>query len=302
MNKGLVTSFVAGKYQVYDFDKKAYFTGTARGKLKSQVIVKVGDKVTYNFANDNEIIIEDIEDRINDIIRPNICNIDQAFVIFSVKEPDLNLNLLDKFLVHLEYNEITPIIIFNKWDLLDDEKETLAIVKYYESIGYKCLITSAINGITANLKELIKGHISCFTGQSGVGKSSLLNILDPSLFLETNEISKALGRGKHTTRVVSLLEINDGWVADTPGFGTIDFTELDERSIADNFVDFFKLSSNCKYNGCIHINEPGCMVRLEVENGHILKSRYENYLSFINDLRKDKKNANSSFNTKSRKR
>ena len=302
MNKGLIISYIAGRYSI-EYNNQIYY-GTVRGKLKNDIIPKVGDIAEFTIINDNNIIIEDIDERINDLIRPNICNIDQAFIIFSVKEPDLNLNLLDKFLVNLEYNNIKPIIIFNKWDLNDDDN-ILKIINYYKEIGYHTLITSTIEKdelIYKEIKELIKNKRSVLTGQRGVGKSSILNVLDPTLFLDTNEISIALGRGKHTTRTVSLLKINDGYVADTPGFGTIDFSEMDEVSIADNFVEFFNYKKECKYNGCLHLNEPDCMVKKKVEDGIILKSRYDNYLSFINDLRKDKKNDNRSLNPINKKR
>ena len=142
-----------------------------------------------------------------------------------------------------------------------------------------------------------------FTGQSGVGKSSLLNLLNPNLSIETNEISLALGRGKHTTRHVELLQIENGWVADTPGFGTIDFEGMEKIDLAQNFIEFFKHSSSCKYNGCLHINEPSCKVKELVENNTILKSRYENYITFINDLGKDKKDYDSSpINSNSKRR
>ncbi len=306
MSKGLVIRLIAGEYKVYDVDSKTIFSAKPRGVMRIKASTpKVGDYVEYVIVDDSTAIIEKIEDRRNDLIRPYISNIDQAFVIFSVKEPDLNLNLLDKFLVTLEYNNITPIIVFNKWDLLNKEEinATKEIISYYESIGYKTIITSCNELVLNDLKDYIKNKISVFTGQSGVGKSSLLNLIDPNLSIETNEISMALGRGKHTTRHVELLQIEDGWVADTPGFGTIDFEGMEKIDLAQNFIEFFKHSSSCKYNGCLHINEPACKVKELVNDNVILKSRYENYLVFINDLGKDKKEYDSSpINSNSKRR
>lgn len=306
MSKGLVIRLIAGEYKVYDLDTKIIINAKPRGvmRIKSSA-PKVGDYVDFTLINENSGIIEKIEERRNDLIRPYISNIDQAFVIFSVKEPDLNLNLLDKFLVTLEYNNIKPIIVFNKWDLLNNEeiKTTKEIISYYESIGYKTIITSCNELVLNDLKDYIKNKISVFTGQSGVGKSSLLNLIDPNLSIETNEISMALGRGKHTTRHVELLQIGDGWVADTPGFGTIDFEGMEKIDLAQNFIEFFKHSSCCKYNGCLHINEPACKVKELVNENVILKSRYDNYLVFINDLGKDKKEYDSSpINSNSKRR
>ncbi len=306
MNKGLVIRLIAGEYKVYDLDSKLVFNAKPRGvmRIKSSA-PKVGDYVTYTLLDNENGIIEDIMTRRNDLIRPYICNIDQAFVIFSVKEPELNLNLLDKFLVTLEYNNITPIIVFNKWDLLNDTeiKEISVIIDYYQRIGYKTVITSCSDNLLNDLKELLKDKISVFTGQSGVGKSSLLNLIDPTLSIQTNEISLALGRGKHTTRHVELINIESGWVADTPGFGTIDFEGMEKIDLAQNYIEFFKNSQDCKYNGCLHINEPSCKVKELVESNQILKSRYENYITFINDLGKDKKEHDSSpINSNSKRR
>lgn len=290
--KARIVSLIAGLYKIVDLETNALFNSKPRGVLRIKgSSPKVGDIVNYTLLEENNAIIESIEERTNDLIRPSICNIDQALVVFSVKEPDLNLNLLDKFLVTLEYNNIKPIIIFSKWDLLKEEEIAgiEEIINYYSSIGYSTIKTSTESGLIDELKSLIKGHLSCLTGQSGVGKSSLLNALNPSLSLRTNEISTALGRGKHTTRHVELLEINGGWVADTPGFGSLEFFDFDELSLSQNFVDFFAASKNCKYNCCLHLNEPKCAVKDGVENGTILKSRYENYLTFIEDLRRSKK-------------
>ena len=304
--KGLVIRLIAGEYLVYDTNSKKIINAKPRGvmRIKSSA-PKVGDYVDYTLTDDEKGVIERIHKRHNDLIRPYISNIDQAFVIFSVKEPDLNLNLLDKFLVTLEFNNITPIIVFNKWDLLShcEIDETKKIISYYESIGYKTIITSCSKNLSNDLKDYIKDKISVFTGQSGVGKSSLLNLIDPSLSIETNEISQALGRGKHTTRHVELIKVESGWVADTPGFGTIDFEGMEKIDLAQNFIEFFKHGSSCKYNGCLHINEPSCKIKELVNDNIILKSRYENYLVFINDLGKDKKEYDSSpINSNSKRR
>ena len=139
------------------------------------------------------------------------------------------------------------------------------------------------------LSGYIKDNISVITGQSGVGKSSILNVLDPSLSIKTNDISKALNRGKHTTRHVELLKIKNGWLADTPGFGTMDFIDMDEVDISHSFIEFFDSSSNCKYNGCLHINEPHCEIKKLVEEKKILSTRYENYIQFITETKSKRK-------------
>lgn len=293
-NTAIIIKLLAGTYTLYDKEKNVtYYQVKPRGVLKLKgTSPKVGDVVVYEFSDNNnpqsQVIIKSILPRKNDLIRPFISNIDQAIIVFSVKEPELNLNLLDKFLVTLEYNNIKPIIIFSKWDLLTNHEEINNITyikEYYESIGYKVLKTSINDNLKELLSPIIKDKISVLTGQSGVGKSSILNTLDPTINIETNEISQALNRGKHTTRHVELFKLFDGMIADTPGFGTIDFTDIDEQTLSQNFVEFFKLSSECKYNGCLHLNEPNCKVKQELQNNHILKTRYDNYLSFINIIK-----------------
>lgn len=291
MNKGIITCLIAGEYTVYDELTNNYYKGKPRGifRIKDNTL-KVGDRVTYDLLED-KITITKLLDRTNDLIRPQIANVDQAFVVFSVKEPDLNLNLLDRFITILEYNKITPILIFNKWDLLNDDdlREVLEVEKYYSKLGYKVIRTSAKQSLLNQLESFIENKISVITGQSGVGKSSILNVLDPSLKLNTNDISKALNRGKHTTRHVELIKIKNGWIADTPGFGIMEFIDMEETDIAHSFVEFFELSSSCKYSGCLHLNEPKCMVKDGVLSGAILKSRYENYKQFIEEVKKRKK-------------
>ncbi len=291
MSKGIITCILAGEYTIYDNENNCYLKAKPRGifRIKGDTL-KVGDKVTYEIK-DGSTVITNLEKRTSDLVRPLIANIEQAFVTFSVKEPVLNLNLLDRFLTILEYNDITPIIVFNKWDLLNENelKSVLRIKSYYEKIGYKVIITSAKTKLIDDIKTLIKDKVSVITGQSGVGKSSLLNVLDENLNLETNEISKALNRGKHTTRCAKLIKIGDGWIADTPGFGIMDFSNMTLQDLAHSFKEFFILSAKCKYNGCMHLNEPSCMIKKAVESGDILESRYLNYQQFIEEIKKQKR-------------
>ena len=285
MDTARIVCLIAGTYTLYDSVKDEYLKAKPLGifRKKANNAPKVGDIVDYQI-NDGEASITKVYKRKNDFIRPAIANIDQAFLVFSVKEPDLNLNLLDKFLVLFESNDINPIIVFNKWDLLVDEKEVLKIFEYYQSLGYICIKTNALEDATSELKEYVKGKYSILTGQSGVGKSTILNQLEPNLELKTNEISQALGRGKHTTRHVQFYPLYGGWVADTPGFGDIDLSDMPKLSLANCFREFLRHSNECKYNGCLHINEPKCKIKELVENGEILKSRYENYLYLINEI------------------
>lgn len=287
-----IISLLADLYKIQDLETKEVLSGKATGLFRyKKMSPKVGDIVEYDKLPDNQIYITKIHERKNDLVRPAISNIDQAIVVMSVLEPIFNDNLLDRFLTILEFNNIEPIILFSKWDLLKDETEILSIFNYYKSLGYTCLkVSTKLNTLDNNeINELIKGKVSVLTGQSGVGKSSLLNYLYPNLTLKTNEISKALGRGKHTTRHVELLELGGGLIADTPGFGTMDFTGFEEIDIMHSFREFFEYSKECKYNGCLHIKEPNCMVKNKLESNEILKTRYINYLQFIEECKKLRK-------------
>lgn len=255
----------------------------SRGKFRKQNVTPiVGDNVIFDI--DNKYIL-DVLKRDNELIRPPVSNVDQAIIITSVKDPDFSTNLLDKLIMVIEYNNITPIICFTKLDLLNSNQlDNIKIyIDYYRSIGYKVFLNTEINEI----KEILKDKISVFTGQSGAGKSTLLNKLDPDLSIKTDEISYALGRGKHTTRHTELLNINDGLVADTPGFSSLDLSDINNADIRDNFIEFNNYKDACEYRDCMHDKETNCKVKDNVNNGIILKSRYNNYLSFIY---KEKKN------------
>ena len=247
-----------------------------RGKFRKMGIIPlVGDNVVIDDMNN---YILEILDRKNELERPSISNIDQAVIVTSVKIPDFSSNLLDKLLTVIEFNNVKPIICFTKLDLLNNNEleEIRKIQSYYKSIGYE-----VFDNTDEELKNIFKDKITVFAGQSGAGKSSLLNKLDSHLNLEIGEVSIALGRGRHTTRHTELIEILGGLIADTPGFSALDFKDMSKSDIRDNFIEFNKYREYCEYKDCMHVNEKICAIKEKVENNIILKSRYDNYLKFI---------------------
>lgn len=272
--QGKIIKQISNDYTVLIDDKR--YDCKARGKFRNlRLTPLVGDEV---IINDENYILE-ILPRKNELKRPTIANVDEAIIIASLKKPDFSSNLLDKLLVVIEFNNIKPIIIFTKKDLLSDiEYDMLKpYIDYYKKIGYEVYINDELDKI----RKIFNGKVSVFTGQTGAGKSTLLNRLNPSLNLKTNDISLALNRGKHTTRHTELLDIEGGLVADTPGFSALDFDEMSLSDIRDNFVEFNEYRHDCDFNDCMHNHEKNCMVKEKVEDGTILKSRYENYLKFI---------------------
>lgn len=246
---------------------------------KEHITPVVGDYVLFSIEKN---LIEEILPRKNEFERPKVSNIDQAFIVTSLVNPNFSLNLLDKMLVLMELHNVEAIICITKEDLVSDlELEKIRkTLEYYKSLGYEVVSNQEIDKI----KALIKGKTSVFTGQTGAGKSTLLNKLNPNWNLETGEVSLALGRGRHTTRVVELFSLFDGKVMDTPGFSALDFNKYSKEEIRDAFIEFSMYP--CPFKDCMHTKEKECIVKREVISNNILDSRYTNYLNFIGEDKK----------------
>ena len=270
--EGKIYQILNNKYEVKC--GKEVVTCSIRGKIRTQKLLPlVGDNVIIDY---NDKVIEKILPRINTIRRPPVSNITTGLIVASLKSPDLDTNLIDKILVELEFNHIKPVICFTKKDLLtsDEFNNIKDIIKYYGSL-YQVFFNDQIRKI----KKIFKDEITVFIGQTGAGKSTLLNKLDSNLHLEVGEISEALGRGRHTTRNVKMIELFDGIILDTPGFSSLEFQNMLKSEIRDAYIDFKKYP--CSYKDCTHIKEEHCKIKEMVNSGIIPKFRYENYLNLL---------------------
>ncbi|GEK28091.1 ribosome small subunit-dependent GTPase A [Furfurilactobacillus siliginis] len=282
--EGQIHQLLAGFYDVQTADGKLYRT-RARGNFrKRNISPMVGDFVTFSAEEGSDGYILSIEDRRNALVRPPVTNVDQAVVVTAVTEPSFSANLLDRQLVALETQGITPIIYFTKTDLInaDSFAKLVPIAEGYRKIGYPVFLTKDAFGqkILSELLAMFADRLTVFMGQTGAGKSTLLNHLAPGLDLATGEISQVLNRGKHTTRKVGLLAVGGGLVADTPGFSSYEDFTMDVRELGQYFPELAQLSADCRFRGCQHINEPGCAVKTALENNEIMASRYNDYLQF----------------------
>lgn len=291
MPEGKIIKALSGFYYVQD-ENGELIQCRGRGVFrKNKVTPLVGDNVLFQAENNTDGYILEVMERKNELVRPPIANVDQAILVFSAIKPDFSPLLLDRFLVLVESNDIEPIICISKTDLISEDgvQEIEEYARNYRKIGYHVLLTSTKekDGID-QLLPLLEKRISVFAGQSGVGKSSLLNSLRPDLELETNEISMSLGRGKHTTRHVELIEIGNGLVADTPGFSSLEFLTIEAEELAYCFPEIYEAGANCKFRGCTHISEPKCAVRQSIEDGSIEQFRYNHYVSFYEEIKERK--------------
>ncbi len=275
MLKGRIININSTKY-IVDVDGTNYDC-ILRGIFRKEGITPfVGDYVELNELNHQ---IMKIDNRINYLNRPKIANVDYAVIISSVKKPDLDLYLLDKLMVNILVNKIKPIIVFTKLDLLNEDelKDIEYIIDYYKSINIPVFLNSEIS----EFEKFVNNKVLVLCGQTGSGKSTFINKIDKSLNLETNEISNALNRGKHTTRYVSLYKIKDYYIADTPGFSSLDLNNISIDDIKKSFVEF--KNYNCKYQDCNHINTDGCEIAKHIDKD-ILQSRYDSYCKIVREL------------------
>lgn len=285
--EGLVIENVANLYKI-KIENNIY-EATARGKFKKDDVSPiVGDKVEYSILDNNKkiAVIEKICTRKTYIKRPKLANLTQIILVLSSKHPKPDLLMLDKQLAFAEYLNIKPIIVLNKIDL-DVNNSFLEISKMYEGIGYTVIQTDAKKGVgIEELKLKLQNNISAFSGNSGVGKSTLINGIFNTSITQEGEISTKNKKGKNTTTAIKLYEMSaDTYIADTPGFSTFDISEIKYNELDKYFIEFSKYIENCKYIGCSHIKEDECGVKQEYQNNKISKSRYENYIKIYNELK-----------------
>ncbi|MFC0181395.1 ribosome biogenesis GTPase [Pseudarcicella hirudinis] len=301
MNKGLIIRSTGSWYEILTEDKHVW-KGRLKGKFKIKGLqtsnpIAVGDRVKFDIEDtlENTAIIYEIEQRENYIIRKSVhktaqghilaANLDQAVIIVTLNYPKTSLGFLDRFLVTAESFRIPVTIVFNKIDLLsEDEKDHLAdLAALYEELGYPCVFTSALENIgIQSFEEVLKNKITLISGHSGVGKSSLVNMIAPELDLKTTEISSYANKGVHTTTFATMFEISEGtFIIDTPGIKELGLIDIEREELSHFFPEMRDRLGECKFHNCLHLNEPKCAILEAVAEGEIAASRYSSYLSMM---------------------
>ena len=285
--QGIILRSIGGFYYVEAAD--TVYTCRARGHFRRQGVTPVaGDRVSILVDEDGTGTVDVVLERKNVLVRPPVANLDVLVLVASVCRPRTNTLVLDKMIAVAEKKGICPVIVINKSDIGDPSE----LESIYHTTGLECFTVSANDPKTLEpLRRRLAGQVCVFAGNSGVGKSSILNGIDPSLELTTGEISEKLGRGRHTTRTATLYHLADGFVVDTPGFSSLDMEQvesIDKEELADCFREFAPYEGKCRFIGCAHYREPNCAVRAAVEAGEISGSRYESYVSMYEAV-KDKK-------------
>ena len=290
--KGKIVKGIAGFYYVHVVDYGLYECKAKGIFRKRKIKPLIGDNVQIDVIDEKEKTgnIVEILPRENELIRPAVSNIDQAMVIFAAAEPNPNFNLLDRFLLLMGKQEVPVIICFNKRDIVG-EKELGLLYETYEKCGYRILFTSTYTKEGMELvREQLEGKTTVLAGPSGVGKSSMMNLLQPKAHMETGEVSEKIKRGRHTTRHSEIIHIEGNtYVMDTPGFSSIWIDQFEKEELKDYFTEFLEFEPECKFQGCVHINEPICGVKQALEEGKISKIRYENYVNLYEELKEKRK-------------
>ena len=292
---GKIIKGIAGFYYVNCEDDGTLHTYECKAKggfRKDKIKPLVGDNVRIQVVSKEEKIgnIKEVLPRKNHLIRPEVANVDQAMIVFAVKKPNPNLNLLDRFLVMMEFQNIETIICFNKIDIGDDDYMN-QLQTIYQKAGYKVMFASATEeqGVD-EIKKMLKGKSTVFAGPSGVGKSSLINCLQENVNMETGSISRKIERGKHTTRHSELIPIDeDSYIMDTPGFSSLYTNDFGKEELKYYFPEFDQYQGGCRFQGCNHISEPGCLVKEALEEGKVHQVRYEDYCEMYRELEQKEK-------------
>ena len=290
--QGKIIKGIAGFYYVHVVESGLYEC-KARGVFRKEKRKPlVGDNVEIEVSDNGEMTgsIVEILPRKNELIRPAVANIDQALVVFAVTDPKPHLNLLDRFLVMMESKEIPVVLCFNKKDIAE-EPEIAVLREIYSACGYPLIFTSALKEDNIEeVKKTLLGKTTAIAGPSGVGKSSLINLLQSDVQMETGSISKKIARGKHTTRHSELIAINgDSYIMDTPGFSSLYVNDFEKEELKYYFREFAPYEGHCRFHGCDHVHEPGCAVKEAVEKGDIHRMRYDNYLEMYQELQEKKR-------------
>lgn len=286
--QGKIVKGIAGFYYIHVVESGVYECKAKGIFRKEKIKPLVGDNVIIEITDEFEKTgnIVKILPRKNELIRPAVANIDQVLVVFAVTRPSPHFHLLDRFLVMMESKHIPVILCFNKEDIADDS-QIKALEKIYAGCGYPCVFTSALKQRNVEqIKALLAGKTTAIAGPSGVGKSSIINVLAPEAEMETGDISRKIERGKHTTRHSELFPVNDNsYIMDTPGFSSLYMNDFEKEDLKYYFPEFGRYEGACRFDGCSHTHEPGCAVKNAVTDGKIVTVRYDSYRGMYEELK-----------------
>ena len=290
--QGKIIKGIAGFYYIDAEDGNVYECKAKGIFRKDNFKPLVGDNVEITVLNEEEKegSVTSILPRRNSLIRPAVANVDQAFLIFAMENPKPNFLLLDRFLIMMKQQEIPAVICFNKKDV-GEKEEMEKLYEIYTGCGYRVVLSSTYEGEGMDeIHEILKGKTTVVAGPSGVGKSSITNCMQGEVQMETGEISKKLKRGKHTTRHSQVIPVEKNtFLVDTPGFSSLYLTDMKEEELRDYFPEFVMYEPQCRFQGCMHIHEPGCAVKKALSEGKISQQRYDNYLALYEELKEKRR-------------